>query len=186
MPRMIQRSFTSGELAPSVRTRADLGKYATGLALCENMLIKSQGGSYSRPGFRFVGELDDSSKRARLIPFSFNTEQTYVLVFEHLKMFVIKDGGYVLAGGGPALFELVTPYTEAQLSRLAFTQSADTMTIVHPDHDPANLGRLADDNWTLTDIDYTSTVTIPTGLTSVAVGAGAGSHRLRHRSLRHH
>jgi hypothetical protein len=162
VPQTIQRSFTSGEIAPSLQSRADTVKYATGLNLCENFFIRAQGGAYSRPGLRFIGELDDSSKVGRLIPFSFNTEQTYMLVFEHLKMRVIKEGGFVIAGAGPALFELVTPYTEAQLSRLGFTQSADVMTITHPDHDPRDLNRLADDNWTLTVIDYSSTVDAPT------------------------
>ena len=162
MPEIIQRSFTSGEISPSLQSRADIVKYATGLNLCENFFVRAQGGVYSRPGLRFIGEIDDSSKVGRLIPFSFNTEQTYMLVFEHLKMRVIKDGGYVLAGGGPAIFELVTPYTESQLPRLSYTQNADVMTIAHPDHDPANLNRLADDNWTLTTVDYSSSVTAPT------------------------
>jgi len=156
VPQIIQRSFTSGEIAPSLQSRADITKYSNGLNLCENFFIRAQGGIYSRPGFRFIGELDDSSKVGRLIPFSFNTEQTYVLVFEHLKMRVIKDGGYVLAGAGPAIFELTTPYTEDQLSRLSYTQSADVMTIAHPDHDPKNLNRLAHDNWTLTTVDYSA------------------------------
>lgn len=161
MPQFIQRSFTSGEIAPALQSRADTVKYATGLNLCENFIVRAQGGVYSRPGFRFIGELDDSTKVGRLIPFSFNTTQTYALVFEHLKVRVIKNGGYVLAGAGPAIFELSTPYTEVQLSRLNFTQSADVMTIVHPDHDPMNLSRLADDNWTLTTISYAPIVPFP-------------------------
>lgn len=162
MPQVIQRSFTSGEIAPALQSRADLTKYATGLNRCENFFVRAQGGVYSRPGLRFVGELDDSTRKGRLIPFSFNTEQTYILVFEHLKVRVIKDGGFVLAGGGPAIFELATPYTEAELPALGFTQSADVMTLVHPNHDPRNLNRLADDNWTLTTISYAPTVTAPT------------------------
>ena len=162
MTQTIQRSFTSGELAPGLRSRADLAKYVTGLALCENFIVRPQGGVYSRAGMRFVGEVGDSTKRARLIPFSFNTEQTYMLVFEHLTMRVIKDGGFVLDGAGPALFELVTPYTEAQLPRLAFTQTADVMTIVHPSHDPANLSRTGDAAWSLDDVDYSPTVASPT------------------------
>ena len=162
MPQITQRSFTSGEIAPALQSRADLVKYATGLHKCQNFFVRAQGGVYSRPGFKFIGELDDSSRKGRLIPFSFNTEQTYILVFEHLKVRVIKDGGFVLAGGGPAIFELATPYTEDQLPRLGFTQNADVLTLVHPDHDPRNLNRLADDNWTLTVIDYAPTVTPPT------------------------
>ena len=162
MPQTIQRSFTSGEISPSLQSRADTVKYATGLNLCENFFVRAQGGVYTRPGLRFIGELDDPSKVGRLIPFSFNTIQTYMLVFEHLKVRVIKNGGFVLAGGGPAIFELVTPYTESQLSRLGYTQSADVMTIVHPDHDDRDLSRLADDNWTLTVNDYSSSVAAPT------------------------
>jgi hypothetical protein len=136
-----------------------LNKYKSGLALCENFIVRAQGGVYSRPGTRYVGELGDSAKAGRVIPFSFSTEQTYILVFEHLTMRVIKDGGYILDGGSP--YELVTTYTEAQLSRLKFTQSADILTIVHPDHDPANLSRITETNWTLTDIDYAPTITAP-------------------------
>jgi hypothetical protein len=161
MPQIIQRSFTAGELAPSLQSRADLAKYSTGLHICENMFVRAQGGVYSRPGLRFVGALDDLDRVGRLIPFSFNTEQTYVLVFEHLKVRVIKDGGFVLDGGGPLIYELATPYTEEQLPRLGFTQNADVMTIVHPEHDPANLDRLADDNWALVTINYASTVPAP-------------------------
>jgi hypothetical protein len=170
----IQRSFTSGEISPAVQARADIVKYATGLNLCENFIVRSQGGVYSRPGFSFKGALDDSDKVGRLIPFSFNTAQTYILVFEHLKIRVMKDGGYVLDGA--AIFELATPYTESQLSRLSFTQSADVMTIVHPAHDPRNLSRLDHDDWTLAVISYVSSVTPPTFASIAAVGTGAGTY----------
>ena len=160
MPETIQRSFTGGEIAPALRSRADLTKYTSGLALCQNMFPRSQGGVYSRPGTKFIGELDNSTKRARLIPFSFNTDQTYILVFEDQKMRVIRDGGYVLTGGG-SIYEIATPYTEAQLSRLGFTQSADIMTIVHPSYDVHNLSRTADNNWSLDIVDYTPTIDPP-------------------------
>jgi hypothetical protein len=166
MPETIQRSFTGGEIAPSLRSRADLSKYTSGLSLCKNMFPRSQGGVYSRPGTKFIGELDDSSRRGRLIPFSFNTDQTYILVFEHLKIRVIRDGGYVLSGGS-AIYEIATPYTESEIPRLGFTQSADVMTIVHPSHDPRNLSRTADNAWSLDVIDYTPTIIAPDWVTTV-------------------
>lgn len=234
MAETIQRNFTAGEIAPALQSRTDMVKYMNGLALCDNFLIRPQGGVYSRPGQRFVGELGDSTKQGRLIPFSFNTLQTYILVFEDLKLRFVKDGGFVLkpaatitgatqanpvvisavntfvngekvtitgvvgmtelngltftianvtgttfelagidgtlftaySSGGSAqsdgAFEIATPYTEAQLPRINFTQSADVMTIVHPSHDPRNLNRLADDDWTLTVNDYSPTVSPPT------------------------
>lgn len=169
MAETIQRSFTAGEISPSLQSRADLSKYTNGLSLCENFIVRSQGGVYSRPGMRFIGEVDDSSKRTRLIPFQFNTEETYILVFEDLKMSVIRNGAFILDGA--SRFELVTPYTESQLPRLGFTQSADVMTLVHHDHNPANLSRLDHDNWTLADINYAPTIDPPEFSTGATVKA---------------
>ena len=173
MTATVQRSFTGGEIAPALRSRADMTKYATGLALCENFFVRSQGGVYSRPGLRFVGPLVMQEKVGRLIPFQFNTDQSYVLVFEHHRMHVVKNGAFVTTGGGfgdgfgdgfgisIVTYGLQTPYSEDQLSRLGFTQSGDVLTIVHPDHDPADLTRLADDDWTLADIPYAITIEPP-------------------------
>ncbi len=156
-----------------MQSRADLTKYANGLRLCENFLIRAQGGVYSRPGLRFIGELADSSRKARLIPFNFNTEQAYILVFEHRKLRIIRDGGYVLTGAN-TIFELSTFYTEADLYDLGFTQSADVMTIVHPSYLARNLNRLADNNWSLDVINFSPSVTVPVLSSVVAVGSGAG------------
>lgn len=165
MADIVQRSFISGEIAPSLRSRVDINKYQSGLALCENFIVRAQGGAYSRPGVRYIDEVGDSTKQARLLPFSFNVEQTYILVFEDLKLRFIKDGVYIETAPDTP-YEIVTPYTEAQLSRLNITQNADVLTIVHPDHDPANLSRLSDTNWTLTDIDYAPSVDVPVWVSS--------------------
>ena len=45
MAEIVQRSFTSGEIAPSLRSRVDINKYQSGLALCENFIVRVQGGS---------------------------------------------------------------------------------------------------------------------------------------------
>jgi hypothetical protein len=181
--KLTQRAFIAGEIDPALHDRVDLPTYRTALATCKNFLIKSQGGAYSRPGTRFIGEVKDSTERTLLIPFQFNTEQTYMLEFSPLKMRVIKDGAYVLAGAGPALFELTTPYTASDLFDtvdnvylLDFTQTADVMTIVSHNHPVKDLGRLADDNWTLTTVNFASTVTAPAAPSLATVGAGGGSN----------
>jgi hypothetical protein len=175
------RSFSSGELDPALHHRADLARYATGLVICRNFIIRAQGGVHNRPGMRFVGEVKDSTKQTRLIPFEFNTEQTYILEFGDQIMRVIRDGAYVLDGVGPALFELVTPYLESEVFDINFTQSADVMTLAHRNHAVRDLGRIADDNWTLDVINFASTVTVPTGLVTVAVGTGAGTNNKTYR-----
>ena len=173
MAQTIKRSFTGGEISPSLRSRADLVKYTSGLALCQDMIVRSHGGAYSRPGTKYIGDVDDETRRPRLIPFSFNTEQTYILVFEHLKMRVIRDGGYVLDGVGPAIYEIATPYQESDLARLIFTQDADVMTITHPDYDPRDLSRTGDDSWSLDVIDFDPPI-LPPSFTSDSVATITG------------
>ena len=159
MPDIIQRSFTGGELSPAMRVRTDLNKYSTSLAVCENFIVRAQGGVYSRPGTKFVGYLASPNKRARLIPFSFNTEQTYVLVFEHLTMRVVMDGGFVLSG--MSAYTITTPYTEDDLPRLMYVQDADVMTIVHPDYAPATISRTGHAAWSHDYIDFSPTILPP-------------------------
>lgn len=168
---VIQRAFTGGEISPELRSRADLERYIFGLSLCQNFIIRSQGGVFSRGGTKYIDEIKTMAAQGRLIPFSFNVTQNYILVFENNVMRVIKDGGYVLDTGVP--YELVTTYTTAELSRLIFIQDADVMTITHPSHDPARLSRTADDNWSLDDVDYTSSQAAPTGLGLAAVGTAS-------------
>lgn len=93
---IILPSFAGGELAPALQGRVDVNKYQVGLATCLNWFIHPFGGASTRAGTAFVGEVCDSAVRSRLIPFSFNTQQTYVLEFADRKMRVVKDGGYVL------------------------------------------------------------------------------------------
>lgn len=155
------RSFVTGELDPSLHYHADLARWISGLKLCRNFIVRAQGGIVNRPGLRFIGEVADSSVKTRLIPFSFNTEQTYILEFSDQLIRVIRNGGYVLDGGGPAIYELATPYLEADLFDLIFVQSADTMTITHRNYAARDLTRADHDDWSLTVIDFTADTEIP-------------------------
>lgn len=92
MAGLIQRSFSGGELAPSLHARTDASKYATGAKTLRNMMTMRHGGATNRPGGTFVAEVKDSSKSVRLIPFIFNTEQTYVLEFGDEYMRVHQNG----------------------------------------------------------------------------------------------
>lgn len=172
---VIQPSFAAGELAPSLYARVDLARYSTGLKLCRNFYVMPYGGIKNRPGTRFLGQAKDNL-RCRLIPFQFNDEQTYVLVFGHQHMRVIKDGGYVESSPGVP-YEIVTPYAESQLFDLNYTQSADVLTIVHPSHAPRNLSRLAHDNWTLATISFTPSIAAPINLSGTSLPGGTGDYQ---------
>lgn len=105
---LILPSFAAGELAPALHGRVDLAKYQVGLATCLNWFIHPFGGVSTRPGTEFVGEAVDPAARSRLIPFQFNTAETYVLEFAHQKMRVIKGGSGGTAGDGGYVLEAAT------------------------------------------------------------------------------
>jgi hypothetical protein len=93
---VIQPSFAAGELSPFLYGRVDLAKFHVGARTLQNFLVHAHGGVSNRPGTRFIGEVDDSSARHRLIPFQFRTlptGQTYVLVFGDKTMQVAMQSG---------------------------------------------------------------------------------------------
>lgn len=92
----MQQSVVSGEVSRALYGRVDLAKYHSAMALARNVFVDYRGGASNRAGTRFIARAFDSSYPVRLIPFSFNTLQTYQLEFGNQYMRVIKDGGLVL------------------------------------------------------------------------------------------
>ncbi len=175
MPNLTLRSFISGELDPALHYHADLERWVTGLKTCSNFIVRPQGGVHNRPGTRYIGEVKDSSKKAFLIEFQFNIEQTYILEFGDLIMRVIKDGAYVMDGGSP--YELVTPYTEDEIFDLNFAQNLTAITITHRNHAVRSLARVADAIWAFGVITFQPFVAIPPGIVTIEVGTGGGSNQ---------
>ena len=91
-----QKSFSGGEISPSLYARVDQVKYANGLKTCRNSMVMRHGGTTNRPGTVFVAEVKDSSKTVRFIPFIFNSDQTYVLEFGDQYMRVLRNGAQVV------------------------------------------------------------------------------------------
>lgn len=164
--RAYQPSFTAGVLSPALWARVDLAKYATGLKTALNLFIHPHGGASNRAGTEFIRELKNSAVQGNLLPFQFNTEQSYILEFGNLYFRVFKNGGVVLSGGVP--YECVTPYAAADVDDLVFAQEADVMYITHPKYAPRKLERLADDNWQLVTVTFAPSTTAPASLTANA------------------
>ena len=174
MTTLSQRSFAAGEVSPALYGRVDTVKYATGLKKLRNGVVMRHGGVSSRPGTTFVGEVKDSSKKARLFPFIFSIEQTYVLEFGHEVIRFIKDGGYITSGG--SIYEVVSPYQETELFELKIVQSADVVTIAHPSHATRNLSRLGAASWTLTLHEFAPIMTAPTGVSVTRGTSGSDTY----------
>jgi hypothetical protein len=66
---VIQRSFSAGELSPSLYARADLARYIAGLRTAHNWWIESEGGASNRAGFGFVEQCKTNDEGIRLMPF---------------------------------------------------------------------------------------------------------------------
>lgn len=143
----IQTNFTGGEFSPLLHGRVDFDKYKNALGTCLNHLPLVQGGITRRPGTMYVAEVKDSSKYTRLVRFEFSVTQAYVLEFGAGYVRFYTNYGQVLDGGTP--YEIATPYAEAHIPALSFTQSADTLIIVHPSYRPAQLARSAALSWAL-------------------------------------
>jgi hypothetical protein len=289
LTRTYTRSFAGGEVSPEMWGRIDDVKFQTGAAKMLNFIALPQGPAENRPGTAFVREVKDSTKRTRLLPFTFSTTQTMVLemgagyfrfhtqgatlgpgtpaAYSTTKTITGVDTGtetltsnahgysngtavqvastatlpgglsasttyYVVgatantfqlaltSGGSPinltsagtgtitsnqvyavgalvssggvnyyciaattgnappnatywyalpaGIYEIPNPYAEADLFDIHYVQSADVLTLVHPNYAPRELRRLGATTWTLTVISFASTVTSPTSVTVTA------------------
>jgi len=145
-------NFTAGEISPRLEGRTDLSKYFNGCRTLENFHIHPHGGTTRRSGFRFVAEVMNSGRPVLLIPFEYNTTQTYVLELGETasgqgRMRVFSGHGVVMKGDSQYVRDI--PYTADEFERLRYAQSADELILVHPNHPPKKLTRVAHDNWSL-------------------------------------
>lgn len=174
------RSFAGGEISPEMFGRIDLTRFQTGLAKCRNFITLPHGPAANRPGFEFVREVKDSSRRTRLIPFSFNTEQTFAIEMGHQYVRFHTMGATLVDEYGDP-YEVVTPYTEDQLFDIHYVQSADVLTLVHPEHVPRELRRQGALDWVLAPIQFTPTIDPPANVTATATaGTGTADNQPHH------
>lgn len=91
---------------------------------------------------------------------------------------------YTSGGTAARIYEIVTPYSEDDLAKLRWTQSADVMFIACSGQQPQTLSRTGQTSWTIEDYDFndgpyltqnaTSTTITPSGKTgSVTLTASA-------------
>lgn len=139
----VKTNFTAGEVSRDLLGRGDLRAYDNGALKLQNVFINPTGGVSRRAGLNYI---DTAAGPGRLIAFEFNTEQTYLLV--------VTDEQIDIYAGGVIDDTITSPWTDAQIGQLAWTQSADTLLLVHPDVPPKTLTRNSDGSWTLADWDF--------------------------------
>lgn len=84
----------------------------------------------------------------RLMPFAFNTEQTYLLALTDRNVAVFKDGVRIA--------DVRSPWLSQDLATIDYAQSADTIIAVHEDYAPRRLVRGTNEAvWTISLVPFT-------------------------------
>ncbi len=138
--RQVKTNFTAGEVSRELLGRGDLRAYENGALTLRNLFIFPTGGLTRRAGLSYI---DTAAGNGRLIAFEFNTEQTYLLV--------LTDERIDIYAGGVNIQTLAAPWPAADIPQVAWTQSADTLLMTHPDHPPKRLTRGAGGTFALND-----------------------------------
>ncbi len=119
--RILNRSFSGGEITPELFGRLDVSTVQEALALCRNFITLPHGPAINRPGTEFVKEVKNSAVATRLIPFSYNA---------NTQTFAIEIGaGYIrwhtqaatLAYTAPAAYAAGTTYNQGDMCSVATT-----------------------------------------------------------------
>lgn len=185
----IQTNFSTGELDPLLRARVDLTAYANALEKATNVVCQPQGGIRRRPGTRYITSLantgaDSAANGVRLVEFEFSTSDSYMLCFTHNRMYIFKNKVLITninGTGNPYLSTSSVGLVGSTLANIVWTQSADTLIVVHPDIAPIEIVRGANDSlWTAGAIafesipkyNFTSSLYNPAGTLTPSAVAG--------------
>ncbi len=139
--RVHQASFLRGELDPKILSRVDLAAYGQGLKKARNVVPVNQGGIERRSGSVYRADLGAVS---RIEPFIFNESQEYVFAFQNQALKIYSTNGTLVATLSSC------PWVTSELFEMNYTQSGDTMIIVHENFVPQIITRVGSTTFTRT------------------------------------
>jgi hypothetical protein len=82
---------------------------------------------------------------------------------------------YSSAGDANRIYQISTPYLEAELFDIKFAQSADVMYIVHPNHETNKLSRTGHTSWSLDEVVFTDGPYLAPNTTAITLTPSATS-----------
>lgn len=158
----VQSNFSSGEIDPRLRARLDINQYYNAASTLQNVAVQPQGGIKRRPGSIYLSTLGGTpSDGVRCVPFEFSVTDAYMLVFVGNRMYVFKNKALVTDINGATDVDYLDTssygLTGARVAEMNWTQSADTLIIVHEDIQPVKIVRGATDaDWTISNVTFAS------------------------------
>jgi hypothetical protein len=148
-----QSSLNGGEISPLLHGRMDIPRYQSGLELCRNALPKVTGGVSRRAGSMLAATEPAFTVLLPFRPIIGGKVKGYGVELSDLAArFVVHRTPIETAPG--VRYEIVTPYTEAQLRDVVPQQIESTLYLFHPDHFPRRLIRNTDTDWTLEAVPF--------------------------------
>lgn len=174
--RICYKSFTGGEVAPSLTARYDLQKFPTFVGCMENMLPGLHGDVSRRPGTRFFADL---GVPCVLIPFSFSVDpaQNFCLILSEGRLRVASQYGMEDA-------DIETPYVWEDLYDISYAQVGDIVYLAHKNYPLHKIMRsgsyAAGYEWALEEVVLNTSIAAPAKPT-VTFSGTAGSYTLRYK-----
>ncbi|MEJ8474595.1 hypothetical protein [Roseibium algae] len=166
----LQSTFSRGEIDPELVDRPDLELYRGGLYECVNYVTLKRGGFRRRGGTRFNGAVKDHSAGARLVPFEFGDDQSYMLELGEGYFRVHTSMGRV------GSVEVATPYPLSAAFELKFTQSTDTLFIAGGGCRQHALKRYGETSWALEPMQFLDGPYLPVNISATNfTPAGTGN-----------
>jgi len=175
----LKHSFTAGEISPKLNARHDFKRLKNGCKKLYNMICETQGSATRRPGTQFIHDLnslglDTTNPLVREIPFVFNENQAYSMIFfmhtDGTPRIVFGTGSGLVVFDDPPITECPTgtaqSYTAGEVVTLTlladwdienfdWAQSADEMYIAQSGLRPYTIRRHSHTCWELVTTSFT-------------------------------
>lgn len=123
-------SFTTGELSPLMYGRVDFAKFASGLEVLLNYIVRPHGPVSRRAGSHFIAEVKNSAQFTRLLRFEFSTTQAYQIEAGNLYFRFYKNGGQINDGINVTISNVVANGTLIRVTATAHGYSTGNGVVI--------------------------------------------------------
>jgi hypothetical protein len=129
----------------------ETGKTITGITAANPAVVTAASHGFSNGDHVYISDVI-GMERANTGPFVVANAATNTFELQDTIGNAINASGweaYISGGEAARVYKIATPYESDDLPLLKYTQSADVMTLTHPDYAPHNLSRTGHTSWTL-------------------------------------
>lgn len=150
---VVQNNFTAGELSPSMFGRFDYARYNNGAKTLKNVIPMIQGGVKKRGGTEFIGgSISAATNKYRIVPFVYDSNTAYILIFDGTYIRFYKDKTAVFSGGSP--YKIAFSLSTTARENFKYIQIGNKLILVDGETYPRYIERLGETNWVTGYLEY--------------------------------